>query len=300
MGSWTTRQARAEKVPVVHFARLKRQQRDLRFDVEWLDTEPFVDFAPEFKARVRHSSDWPPVEAYDELVSVVRGVAASWGGPALTPRFVPFDRDAVREAGGYEAHVARCRAVPTRPKNWHDFFNMAAWAHFPRVRWALNGIHIRAVKAEADPRNGRTPAQNRAAHFDESGMVVVSSDASVLTELQGLQFKRVFWQRRETLARTTRFVLVGHGSMESLLTPHLGLAAKALLVHEPDIGERTDRMHEFVDELAAARIEEWPQRLEPLYPIPMLGIPGWYAKQCEALYDDTRYFPTRRWREHSA
>lgn len=288
------------KNPVVHFAKLKRQQRDARFEAKWLDAEPFADFASEFKALVRRFSEWPAVESYDEFVSAVAGRTSRPSELRPPPRFRPFDRDSVREAGGYESHVARFRVVPTRSNNWHDFFNMATWAHFPRLRWALNALHVGAVRAEADPRNGRTPAQNRAAHFDESGMVVLSSDAGVLMDLKQLRFKRVFWERRGALAQTTRFVLVGHGSMESLLTPHLGLAAKALLVHDPDVAERKEKTCEFVDQLASARVARWSQRLEPLYPIPMLGIPGWSTNDCQELYDDARYFPTRRYRGYNA
>ena len=278
----------------MHFAKLERQQRDARFDVAWLDTRPYLHFLPEFKALVRRFGDWPPVEGYDQFVSAVLGRPFGSGEQRQYPRFGAFDRRRVREAGGYEAYVARYRVVPTRPKNWHDFFNMATWAHFPRLRWALNAVHVAAVQAEADPRNGRTPAQNRAAHFDESGMVVLSSDTGVLGDLKEMKFKRVFWERRATLAQTTRFVLVGHGSMESLLTPHLGLAAKALLVHDAHIAERNESLCEFVDQLASARVAKWPQRLEPLYPIPMLGIPEWHSNDCEPLYDDSRYFPAQR------
>jgi hypothetical protein len=183
--------------------------------------------------------------------------------------------------------VAKLAAVPTRPANWHDFFNMTVWAHFPKLRWALNALHVGSDIGPRDPRNGRTPAQNLAASFDESGMLVVSSSRSLLEELRALRFQQVFWQRRDELLETTHFWLVGHGLLESLLTPHSRLAARSLLLHLPVTRSGTDDEQRFaLDALVAERIQSWRERRAVLDPIPLLAIPGYADNDAREFYEN--------------
>ncbi len=258
------------------------------FVLDWLGRRPYRDLHPRWLAALELFTDWPAPERYDELAQLVPR-AADAGSPRL-PRFVTENRDAVRRIGGYEQHVAQLSSVPTRPGNWHDFFNMAVWAHFPKLRWALNALHVDPDAGPKDPRNGRAPSQNLATTFDEAGLLVVSESRDVLHELQALRFKRAFWERRDELLATTRFWLVGHGMFESLLTPHAGLAARSLLLHVPSLPPSTDaeqlRLH--VDDVAAARVRAWRSVRTVLDPIPLLAIPGYSDNDSLAFYDDLR------------
>ena len=89
---------------------------------------------------------------------------------------------------------------------------MVPFSHFPKVRWALNALHVDPNLGPKDPRNGRARPQNLAATFDESGMIVVSTSSSLLEDLRELRFKRFFWERRDELRATTLFWMVGHGT----------------------------------------------------------------------------------------
>jgi hypothetical protein len=240
-------------------------------------------------AAVEGLTAWPTPEQYDDLAAQVPTTLA-------LPRFVAQDRDLLRRLGGYEQQVARVRCVPTRERSWHDFFNMAIWAHFPRVRWALNALHVDRTLAPIDPRNGRAPQQNVAAQLDESGLIVASSCPELLAELRALRFKRVFWERRAELLATTRIWVVGHGMLESLLAPHPGLAGKALLLalpREPDSYD-ADALRSQVDARVAEQIAGWHARSPYLDPLPLLGIPGYADNQTAELYDDERYFRFER------
>ncbi|HXK17882.1 MAG TPA: DUF3025 domain-containing protein, partial [Polyangiaceae bacterium] len=198
------------------------------FTLDWLARQPYRDFHPQLLGALPRFTTWPAPQQYDELARQVPQAA-----DVQLPRFVTQSRQALEQVGGYEQHVAQLAAVPTRPGHWHDFFNMLVWAHFPKLRWALNALHVDPSVGPKDPRNGRAPAQNLAATFDEAGMLVVSSSRALLEELRALRFQHVFWERREELLATTRFWLVGHGMLESLLSPHPRLAARALLLHAP-------------------------------------------------------------------
>jgi len=253
---------------------------------------PFRDFHPSFLSSLKHCSSWPSPEQYDDLAARV-----PLASDVQLPRFVTEDRAAVRQAGGYEQHVARRCAVPTRPSHWHDFFNMAVWAHFPKLRWALNGLHVDPEPGPKDPRNGRAPAQNVAATFDEAGMIVLSTSRDVLDELRALRFKRAFWERREELLATTRFWIVGHGMLESLLTPHSGLAARSVLLQVPSLagvagdgaaGDVGDALRFDVDRSVAQRILGWRGGRTVLDPVPVLAIPGFSDNDAREFYDDLR------------
>jgi len=66
-------------------------------------------------------------------------------GQALPPglRFVC----GLTPADYYELHVGRHGEVPTRPANWHDWFNALAWLAWPKAKAALNARHVRAIEA---------------------------------------------------------------------------------------------------------------------------------------------------------
>jgi hypothetical protein len=230
---------------------------------------------------------WPQPEEYDELARLVPRAP-----DVRLPRFVAQSRDTLSKAGGYEAHVATLRAVPTRRHSWHDLFNMVVWAHFPKLRWALNALHVDPDVGPKDPRNGRAPAQNLAASFDEAGLLVVSTSADVLSDLRELKFKRVFWERREELCATTRFWLVGHGTLETLLAPHPGIVARGLQLQVSRLpGPQEEDAFRFeVDALAATHIHAWRTARSVLDPLPVLGIPGYFRNDQSEFYDDANHF----------
>jgi len=267
------------------------------FDLAWLEREPYRSWLPGFRVQLAELASWPLPAAYDRLVEAARGASSS----VILPRFVEFDARRVRAAGGYEAWVAGTGSVPSRARDWHDFFSMAVWAHLPRVRWALNRLHVNADPTLADPRNGRSAVQNVAAQFDESGLIVASSDPEVLADLSALAFKRVFWERRASLSASTRFIVVGHGSLESLLRPHFALVGKALLLplNSPPPQDPV-ALFDSVDELAAEVVSDWARTPVLPAPVPLLGIPGWHPQQSSEFYDNARYFRQERWRAAAA
>lgn len=259
------------------------------FRLDWLSRRPYSDFHPLFSSALAQLPAWPEPSGYDQLARAVPQAP-----DVRLPSFVAENRHALQQAGGYERHVAALAAVPTRPESWHDFFNMSVWAHFPKLRWALNSLHVDERLGPTDPRNGRAPAQNLAASLDEAGMLVASTSRSLLEELRALRFKSVFWQRREELLATTRFWVVGHGLLESLLTPHSRLAARSLLLHVPTLSlDASDSERFELDALAAARIHGWRSRQAMLDPIPVLAIPGYADNDSATFYDDPQNQPFR-------
>ncbi len=255
------------------------------FALDWLARQPYRELHSRFLGAVGQFAAWPAPEEYGALAEQVPRAP-----DVCLPRFVAENREALRTLGGYEQHVAQLRAVPTRPGHWHDFFNMVVWAHFPRLRWALNALHVDPEPGPVDPRNRRAPAQNSAATFDETGMIVLSTSQAVLDEMQALRFGHTFWTLRREVLATTRFWVVGHGMLESLLNPRPGLVARALLLRVPALPTCADcdeRRFE-LDARVAAAIHGWRIARPILDPIPVLAIPGFSDNDSADFYDDQR------------
>jgi hypothetical protein len=270
-----------------------RAALEAKFFTDWRKREPYASFNERFLCQLGTLKDWPAPAEYDALA---RTVPQPDSNSAELPRFVLQPRETRHKLGGYEQQVAAERAVPTRERSWHDFFNMLVWAHFPRVRWALNALHVDKTLGPIDTRNGRAPTQNVAAQLDESGIVVVSSAPRLLSELRALCFKQVFWKHRAELLATTRFWVIGHGALESLLAPHLGLAAKAVLLElpRPPATYDANALRYETDARVARLIDGWRNGPPVLDPIPLLGIPGYADNTASEFYDDARYFRFQR------
>lgn len=183
----------------------------------------------------------------------------------------------------YEIKVYETGRVETRPDNLHDFFNALAWLAFPRAKARVNALHAAEI-----PREGgrRRALRDLLTIFDEGGAIVQCDDNNLLSLLQGLRWKELFWQHRERVKAAMRVVVFGHAVLEKALEPWPGVTCKAIVV--PAAADP--------DAAAAA----WLSRLAPgatprdLAPLPVFGFPGW-AAQDEAFYDDARYFrPLRR------
>jgi Protein of unknown function (DUF3025) len=203
-------------------------------------------------------------------------------------RFVasPADISAV----GYETGIAATGEVPTRD-NLHDFFNALQWIAFPLTKTAINAGHLRHLAAHAAR---RPPERDVLTMIDESGVLVACEDASLLTLLREFRWKQLFVDRRDEVIAMMRFALIGHGLMERSLAPFIGLTGKAILLNVAR------------DASLDAAVAEWIGKdanlssSHNLAPLPLLGIPGWDARNNDpAFYDNTHYFRPGRMAEKS-
>ena len=202
-------------------------------------------------------------------------------------RFVPPPEDGL----SYEARLWASGAVATRPANWHDFFNALVWLSFPRAKLALSAGHARATGESGGPRGAHRDALT---HFDECGIVVVSSQPDLLTLLREFRWKALFVERRADVRAAMRFFVFGHATYEALLQPYYGLAAKAILFAvDADWLALSDAAQlSAVDAMLAAELDSGRHaRPRDFSPLPLLGIPGVTADSEEtAYYDDVRQF----------
>lgn len=190
----------------------------------------------------------------------------------------------------YEVHLYETGRVQTRPGNTHDLFNALCWLAFPRTKARINALHAAAIPREGG-RRGRL--RDLLTIFDEGGALVACADAALNALIRECRWRDLFWEHRERVRKATRFIVLGHATLEQALAPWPGITCKALFV---------DPARD-LDAQAAVWLERLPADASPrlLAPLPVFGYPGWLpASERADFYDDARFFRALRETPESA
>lgn len=185
-------------------------------------------------------------------------------------RFVP--QAALPEGEAYEAHIHRTACVPTRD-NLHDFFNGLVWCWQPALKRRLNQLQAQAIAAQGVGAH-RGALRDALTLMDENG-ALLSGPLPLLSALRERRWHDLFITHR-ALWCEARFALFGHALMEKLATaPRKGLTAHVVLADAADC--------------AGWPAEAWAAK--PFCPLPVLGVPGWWAGQdAPDFYQDAGVF----------
>jgi hypothetical protein len=253
------------------------------WDPDFPDRSPMLEPLRGHADALRAHGDWPRRAALQALLDA-HGISNAAG---VRLRLIEDG------AGAYEQRIRSRGEMPFGEGGWHDLFNVLAWLAYPLAKAALNDAHHGAAREEGARRGRRRDALTL---FDESGAIVLSSDESLLEDLRAFRWKRLFVERREAVRSHMRFHVFGHALFEKALRPYVGLTAHALLlpVNPAVIAAPLAQQLEAADGLAAVAVPALasPQTLSPL---PLLGVPGWWAdNERAAFYDDASYFRSGR------
>jgi hypothetical protein len=172
----------------------------------------------------------------------------------------------------YESHVHRFARVPTRD-HLHDFFGGLVWLHHPALKREINERHAFEIDRHGD-RGSRGAVRDALTLFDENG-ALVEAPADLLELLRARRWHELFVQQRNRWASQVRVTLVGHALLEKLVAPFKAITAHAIAA--PLVGTPLD--------LSKAA----------LMPLPVLGIPGWWADNAvSGFYGDAAVFRGQR------
>jgi Protein of unknown function (DUF3025) len=183
----------------------------------------------------------------------------------------------------YETYIARTGCVPTRA-NLHDLFNALIFLRFPSAKAQLNRLQSASI-ARDGVRAVRGPVRDAATLIDENAVLVVTECFDIVESLRGHDWWGLFQSRRFAWAGEVNVLAFGHALLQKLQRPYKGITAHALhisLAPGSSLGE--------IDRYMAARLDE---RLAPhdLMPLPVLGIPGWWAQnENPDFYSDPAVF----------
>ncbi|MFC1795705.1 DUF3025 domain-containing protein [Pseudomonadota bacterium] len=194
----------------------------------------------------------------------------------------------------YENHIYGHGEVSTRENSWHDLFNALIWCRFPALKVAMNAVHFRELDAGGEGRRGKQ--RDALTLFDESGIIVCSSNQTILDAMARRDWNHVFRSKAGAWEDEISLFVVGHALLEKFLRPYKAITAQALLLELDGVlmkQARADKLNA-LDDLVAERLLGGSMLDSPacLSPLPLMGIPGWWpgGVQDDAFYDDRTVF----------
>ncbi len=254
-------------------------------------------FAPfkHFQKYVGGMQDWPELSYLNAMIIQQRLHIVSGSGKRIC--FVPAIIKNKHAEKKYESAVYLTGQVQTRVKSWHDFFNALVWQIFPRAKSVLNQIHYQDQLIESlNKVKHRSALRDAVTHFDESGVIVVSSEKTLIQLLKNFEWKQLFWQERKAVLSSMRFFVFGHGLYEKALNPYIGMTGKGIIIDVDDIFFKRDvsEQLQFIDRMLESFLLESLSTNADLTPIPLLGYPDWTKDNTyEAYYENNKYFRDR-------
>jgi len=196
----------------------------------------------------------------------------------------------------YEAHIAATGCVPTR-HNLHDFFNALMWFQYPRIKAALSARGSAAVDAfgVGPTRGGMRDALTL---FDENAVLFACAERELSTALRSFDWKALFIDNRAAWGERCEVRCFGHALLEKLVTPYKACTGHAWIVDVPFAYFSWTRAARdaFLDENVARALIDGSEFSGKMFaPLPVLGIPGWWAEnEKPSFYDDAAVFRSGR------
>jgi hypothetical protein len=168
--------------------------------------------------------DWP---SRDDLGWAYAALAQLTDAEPL--RFAENVRKQDRFAGGglrperlYDGRISCAGEVPTRERDWHDFFNALCFMTFPRAKRALHRRQFQIFRQRVEPGvqrlpGARTKEQDALTLFDEGG-AVIAAQAEVYPQLVAASDSERFSLLQQLIDRKqARVIPFGHALFEHLV-----------------------------------------------------------------------------------
>jgi hypothetical protein len=220
-----------------------------------------------------------PGEAIAARISAGVPQHEALNAPTAPVRFVA--QEALPPGTSYEQFIFDSGCCPVRP-GLHDFFNGLVWLRFPRTKAVFNRLQAQQIARDGiAARRGRV--RDALTVFDENG-ALLSAPAPLWEALLAREWRRLFVELRP-LWREARLWIFGHALLEQLAHPRKGLTAHVWCADAAlDSGASADAW-------LAARCVPEVLAGKPFTPLPVLGVPLWWAaNENFSFYDDSLVF----------
>lgn len=234
------------------------------------------------------ASGLPTSSALNAMVAMQASAHASASQSALgeshaahaqRPLFVP--QSAMPAGAHYEDYIFSSKQCPIRG-DMHDFFNGLVWLQFPQTKTRINQLQAGEIAANG-VRSTRGPLRDALTLFDESAALLHCPDA-LWQALLAKDWHKLFIDLRP-LWQQAQLLVFGHAVLEKLVSPYKSVIVSVV------------RSSIAMDNIANldAHMAQWLCREQlvpkPFAPMPLLGVPGWWAANAEpAFYADERVF----------
>ena len=254
--------------------------------IDW--SRPWLVHVRNIGERIASAPDWR------QELNLCAAAMALQNHRKLSIRFV-LQADLPSDTA-YEAFISNTGCIPTRD-NLHDFFNALVWLTFPRIKVQLNLLQAleieRAAIQSTMPSRGKL--RDAATIFDENAALLVTSNQTLVSALHAHEWQDAFVARRAEFARHCQVFLFGHALMEKLLAPYKAITGHAWAV-SLDADLASLELAEQCNVIDAAVAQQLANGLSTadFSPLPVLGVPGWWAGQDDAFYQDASVFRPKR------
>lgn len=261
----------------------------------------FIELSPIFRSFLylqgyfKNQQSWPGPDDLNKLCALQNRQMLTRSGKPVC--FVPQPRGKLDAEQRYESKIYLTGQIPTRVQNWHDFFNALVWQIFPRAKSVLNQLHYQAQLVELSNQDrNRCKLRDAATLFDESGVIVVCSQAALIQLIKNFEWKELFWLQRKAVLSSMRFFVFGHGLYEKALSPYTGMTGKAVIFNVPETFFAQDLPAQLcaIDVMLELCLLQTLSSSSDLVPVPLLGYPDWIGdNNNEIYYENKQYFRDR-------
>lgn len=217
--------------------------------------------------------EWPDIDTLNDAM------------PLADRRFALQDRVLLADGLHYESRIAERGQIATRAENWHDLFNAMVWCRWPMLKQALNARQLAHI-AEMGP-SERNRAQYALTQFDEAGVIVRVNNPALMSLWDSHDWLALFHGHADAWMKGDIAIVavIGHALLEHGLVPAQYLVGKAVVI-EGDADQAV-----CVEQVSNA-IKTGELLLDPLElrPLPLAGVPGWFAGQDAVFYREAACF----------
>lgn len=239
-----------------------------------------------------HWYDWPGSSGLMDLLDKPILLASG-----LRLKMVPQDDALPCPEMSYEERIFKTGMISTREQNWHDLFNAFIWLLFSQTKIVLNELHLSELSIQTGKK--RTTGRDIITHLDESGIIIASTETSLLEAIKNHHWNKAFIQARPLWWHQIGAFVFGHGMYEKAFHPFIGFTGKAYCINVADDFFQQEKMQQYriLDQLLADEIKNDHSlyRANTLTPLPILGIPGWYDEnENPEFYTNKHYFRDKR------
>lgn len=235
-------------------------------------------------------NDWPNCQ---ELNKLIPDEVANYQGQRLT--LVEQTPELLSDGLYYEQRIYEQGLVPTRSHNWHDFFNSLIYLLFPLTKKEMNKLHVQDIERYGIQE--RSSCRDAITLLDECGVIIPYCDDEIVQSLMNHRWSDAFIKERSAWGKTIDAIMIGHANYEKALNPYIGFTGKALYLKvtadffSMDMWDK----YQYLDIMLANNLKPLLQDNSRLYPLPILGIPGWWnANEDKEFYKNSQYFRPKR------
>ena len=241
----------------------------------------------------------------DDLQQPLPQTKPALNNQAQTLQFV--SQKALLAGEAYERFIGTTGNIPTRD-NLHDLFNGSIWLTFPKTKALLNYYHMLEIKEQGIGAS-RGRVRDTITVFDENGAILVTAESSIGEALvdfdwqESLVAPRDKWDNPKQLNKQAQAAvyIFGHALLEKLLHPRKALCAHSIVINVTQeffalsLSERINHLDQKVADYMDALLSEPDVSPRKLSPLPILGVPYYWAENVQpSFYDDSHVFRSGR------